>query len=159
MPVVLTALLAGCGSPVFVPEAGPGAPGFHRVAPPGPPDVTLAKPRAVEPLPASGVLDSVVNTDGVMTIVGWANLAATSPRGVLRVVLPGDASRTARVGEVTAGPRPDVVAATSDSALLWSGFSVTVTGVPASLQTVCVLSRSSRGEFRLGGSDEGLCPP
>ena len=54
--------------------------------------------------------------------------------------------------------RPDVVDATGNPSLIWAGFTITVDGTLPEEAGVCVLSRSRQGEFKLGGSDAGLCP-
>lgn len=156
---VAALLLSACSEPVLVPEAGPNAPGFsYRPAPrpPAPPRVELLSERPRTSAAAAGAIDSVVRQKDVFEISGWALLASKKPRGVLRVVLPPDVE--ASVVDVRSVERPDVVAATSDDANQWAGFTVTIEGDLPREAGVCVLSRSSQGTFRLGGSDEGLCP-
>lgn len=154
--MVVVPVLAGCSEPVFVPEAGPNAPGFRRLAPPRPPDVQVVEgPQTGRPT-AGGALDSVVRLDGSFEVVGWALLDRRSPRGVVQVVVPDGVD--AQVSEVIPVSRPDVVSALDDDDLLWSGFSVTLSGSLPEGAEVCVLSRSRQGSFRLGGSDEKLCP-
>ena len=152
---LLALLLAGCGEPVLVPEAGPGAPGFSEIPAPPPPDVEVVR-RAGDPLSPGGAVDSVLRGDGTFTVSGWALLDPEEPRGVLELVLPPGVE--AEVEQVTTGPRPDVADATKNPALLWAGFNVVLTGTLPEGTGVCVLSRSGLGEFRLSGSDEGLCP-
>ena len=152
---LLAPLLAACGDPVFVPEAGPGAPGFCEIPAPPPPDVEVVR-RAGDPLSPGGAVDGVLRGDGSFTVTGWALLDPEEPRGVLEVVLPPGVE--AVVEEVQTGPRPDVADATKNPALLWAGFNVVLTGSLPEGAGVCVLSRSGLGEYRLSGSDEGLCP-
>lgn len=157
-PVLLATLLMGCGGPVFVPEAGPGAPGYKEISAPRPAEVELVRTGRDMPRQDAGVIDSVVYEDGVLSITGWAVLGSGAQRGVLEVVLPAEALATARVQEVSVAPRPDVVAATADNGLLWSGFSLRVSGIPGAETAICVVSRSDKGSYRLGGSDPALCP-
>ena len=154
--VVLPALLlSGCGGPLIVPEAGPNAPGFRRISAPPPPKVELSSP-AGKRSAAGGAIDSVVPVDGTFDIKGWAILAPDAPRGVLHVVLP--AGVDAEVQEVETMMRSDAAAAMEDDDLLWSGFTITIEGTLPEGAGVCVVSRSIKGTFRLGGSDETLCP-
>ena len=150
-------LLSGCGGPVFVPEAGPHAPGYQEIAAPSLPDVELVKDAGDRPLPPGGFVDNVARQESSFEVTGWAILDPAEPRGVLQVVLP--AGLDAEIDEVETLMRPDVVSAMEDDDLLWAGFSVTVSGSLPQGAGVCVLSRSRKGAFRLGGSDEGLCPP
>lgn len=154
--VLLAPLLAGCSEPVFVPEAGPGAPGYSETSAPPPPEVEVLRTAEAEPLPAGGFIDSVVRAEGTFEVTGWALIDAEAPRGVLKLVLP--TGLDAEVLEVETNPRPDVVSATGDEALIWSGFSVAFRGSLPGGAGICMLSRSSQGAFRLGQSDEGLCP-
>jgi hypothetical protein len=154
--VLLAPLLAGCSEPVFVPEAGPGAPGYSESSAPPPPEVEVQRTAAAEPLPAGGFIDSVVREKGTFEVTGWALIDPEAPRGELKLVLP--TGLEAKVVDVETNPRPDVVSVTGDDALIWSGFSVTVRGSLPEGKGVCMLSRSSQGAFRLGQSDEGLCP-
>lgn len=154
---LLVPLLAGCSQPIFVPEAGPGAPGYRKQSAPAPPDVEIVQDTGDKRLASSGSIDDVARRDGSFEVTGWAVLDPAAPRGVLRLVLPEDLK--AEVLRVKAVPRPDVVAATGNEALLWSGFRYTIRGeLPVGLG-VCMLSRSNQGAFRLANSDETLCPP
>jgi hypothetical protein len=152
-------LLSSCSEPLLVPEAGPNAPNFSYRPPPKPPlpprvEVLRGPPR---PIPASaGAIDSVVRREHSFEISGWALLASAKPRGVLRVILSPEVE--ASVTGVRSVERPDVVAATSDDANQWAGFTVTLDGTLPRDAKVCVVSRSRQGTFRLGGSDEDLCP-
>ena len=151
-------LLAACAEPVLVPEAGPNAPGYTRrsVEQPPPPRVRVEHDVAGPSLPDGGAIDSVVREDGSFDVTGWALLDAKSPRGDLRLVLPKDVD--ASVETVVNVARPDVVNATGKEAHLWAGFTITVSGTLPADAGVCLLSRSTQGDFRLGGSDDGLCP-
>ena len=155
---LLVPVLAGCGGPVFVPEAGPNAPGYRRITPPPAPRVELRGPADYEQLPAGGVIDTAAEVDGRLTITGWALVDAREPRGTLELVLPAGARSRARVEDVVVAARPDVVAATGEQDRLWTGFTITVETSSPPQDGVCVLSHSSLGDFRLGGSDETLCP-
>lgn len=161
MAVVVPALLlSACSQPVFVPEAGPNAPGFAYKPPPPPPPPPPRVAVTVGPIdraqPDGGAVDSVVRRDGSFDVIGWALLAREAPRGVLRLVLPEGVD--AEVRTVVNVRRPDVVDATSSKANTWAGFTITVDGSLPDDADVCVVSRSSQGTFRLGGSDEQLCP-
>lgn len=149
-------LLAGCADPVFVPEAGPGAPGYHAKPIPRPPDVEVIRSVQGEPLPSGGTIDDVNRKKHGFEVVGWALLKAEAPRGTLQLVLP--MGLKAKVRKVETVPRPDVVSATGDDALLWSGFTIKVRGSLPEGTGVCVLSRSENGDHRLAGSDEDRCP-
>lgn len=160
MAAVLAVLLSGCSGPLFVPDAGPHAPGYSPKAPPppapGPPRVQLRTAPVVAPSKAGGSIDSVARADESFTVTGWAILDAGRPRGVLRVVVPDDV--TADVETVAGVQRPDVVAATGNDTLSWSGFTVTVQGTLPEDAGVCIVSRSSQGTYLLAGSDADLCP-
>ena len=149
-------LLAGCGGPVFVPEAGPHAPGYKEVAPPPVPDVEVVTDSGDRPLSDGGAVDDVVRHEGGFEVTGWAILAPKAPRGVLQVVLP--AGVDAEVSDVETLMRPDAAKAMDDDDLLWSGFTITLTGSLPKGAGVCVLSRSAKGDHRLGNSDAELCP-
>lgn len=149
-------LLAACSEPVLVPEAGPNAPGYTRRSLPLPPSVELVSDSVKASLPDGGNIDAVVRSDETFEITGWALLGAKAPRGVLRLVVP--ASADASVQEVTSVPRPDVVNATGDKALIWAGFTVTLRGSLPEDAGICILSKSTQGEFRLAGSDAAVCP-
>lgn len=151
-------LLAACAEPVLVPEAGPNAPGYtpRSLAPPPAPRVRVEHDVVRKAPPDGGAVDSVVRDEGSFDIVGWALLDASSPRGTLRVVLPKGVDASVQTVESVA--RPDVVTATGKDTHLWAGFTITVRGTLPSDAGVCVLSRSTQGTFRLGGSDEDLCP-
>jgi hypothetical protein len=149
-------LLAGCGGPVFVPEAGPHAPGYKEVAPPPLPDVEVVKDAGDRPLSDGGAVDNVVRQDGSFEVTGWAILAPKAPRGVLQVVLP--AGVDADVTDVETLMRPDAAKAMDDDDLLWAGFTITLSGSLPKGVGVCVLSRSAKGDHRLGNSDAQLCP-
>ena len=153
---LLVPLLAACGDPVFVPEAGPGAPGYRMRAAPPPPEVEVVRTAPAQPLPAGGVIDGVARHDDHVEVTGWAFVDPKAPRGVLQLLLPAGAD--AAVVDVETMPRPDVVTATGQDALIWSGFTVTLRGALPEGANVCMLSRSEQGAFRLGGSDEALCP-
>lgn len=148
--------LGACSSPVFVPEAGPGAPGYKRRSLPPPPRVELLGPDEVKPASAGGAIDSVAPEGNMIEITGWAPLDPQAPRGVVRVVLPDGVE--ARVEDAGSLARPDVVDATGDASLIWAGFSVLLSGDLPDDLAVCVVSRSTKGTFVLGGSDPGLCP-
>ena len=149
-------LLAGCGGPVFVPEAGPHAPGYKEVAPPPVPKVELVQDAGGRPLSAGGAVDDVVRHEGSFDVTGWAVLAPDAPRGVLQVVLPRGVD--AEVRDVVTLMRPDAAKAMDDDDLLWAGFTITLDGSLPDGAGVCVLSRSSKGDHRLGNSDDDLCP-
>jgi len=149
-------LLAGCGGPVFVPEAGPHAPGYKEVAPPPVPEVELVQDAGDRPLSAGGAVDDVVRHDDSFEVTGWAVLAPDAPRGVLQVVLPKGVD--AEVRDVVTLMRPDAAKAMDDDDLLWAGFTITLGGSLPEGAGVCVLSRSSKGDHRLGNSDDELCP-
>jgi hypothetical protein len=155
------ALLSGCQRPLLVPDAGPHAPGFAAASPPVPPEVVLATGAAASQRATGGVIDAVKVADGVLVITGWAMLPMlpmlpSSPPGRLAVSFP--AAATSRIIDVVVVPRPDVIAATSQADLLYSGFEVSIDlrGAVASAR-VCVQSSSPAGVFRLAGSDETLC--
>jgi hypothetical protein len=152
----LLPLLAGCGEPVFVPEAGPNAPGYQRIGTPKPPHVVLVRSVGSKNRPVGGVVDSVVHESGVLRIDGWAMLNPKAPLGTLEVVLPPGSRRNAHVDEVSVAQRPDVVTATGNNDLVWAGFSISIIGADSST-AVCVVSRSRSGTYRLGGSDADLC--
>ena len=116
----------------------------------------MAQASGDRPLPPGGAIDNVVREANAFEVTGWALLDPDAPRGVLQLILP--TGLDAGVLEVEPVLRPDVVAATDSDALLWAGFTITVRGSLPSRVGVCVLSRSKQGAFRLGGSDEGLCP-
>jgi hypothetical protein len=156
---LVAALLSGCGEPVFVPEAGPNAPGYRTVSAPDPAEAKLVPSVGRKELPVGGVVDTVAREDGVLRVDGWARLAPRAPLGTLEVVLPPGSADDARVDEVTVSQRPDVVNATSDNTLVWSGFSVSISGTTGSSTAVCVVSRSRAGAFQLDGSDRELCAP
>lgn len=157
MAAVLPALLlAACAEPVLVPEAGPNAPGYSRRSLPPPPRAEVVSDAVDESLPDGGIIDAVVRHADTFEVTGWALLDPNSPRGVLRLVLPSTVD--ASVQEVATVARPDVVNATGTKKLVWAGFMVTLRGSLPDDAGVCVLSRSKQGEFRLGGSDAGLCP-
>jgi hypothetical protein len=153
---LLVPLLAGCSTPVFVPEAGPGAPDYRRQAAPTAPSVKIVPDADVTALPAAGSVDETSRADGTFEVTGWAVVDPTTPRGVLRVVLPREVDAT--VETITTQARPDVVTATGNDQLLWSGFTIRLRGEFPEGNGVCVLSRSTQGSFRLNGSDEELCP-
>jgi hypothetical protein len=151
-------LLAACAEPVFVPEAGPGAPGYTtKQAAPPPPDIKIVHGTRGKSMPAGGAIDNIVRGERTIEVTGWALIDADAPRGALQLVLPQGSA--ARVRKVQTAPRPDVVDATGNEAFLWAGFTVIVRGSLRPQDGICVLSRSKQGAFRLGGSDEGLCPP
>lgn len=152
---LLACLLAGCGEPVFVPEAGPGAPGYTERPAPPPPDVRVVQEVTQKTLPAGGQIDGVAREDGSLEVTGWA-LLGDRTGGRLRIVLPS--GEEAEVRSVESVARPDVVEATGNPALLWSGFSVVLDGSLPADTAVCVLSRSKQGAYRLNGSDDTLCP-
>lgn len=154
--VLLAPLLAGCSEPLLVPEAGPGAPGYSEIPAPPPPDIEVVQAAVGKSLPAGGAIDNVVREAEAFKVTGWALIDANAPRGVLQLVLP--TGLNAKVQEVETVPRADVVGATGSDALLWAGFTVTVKGSLPEHASVCVLSRSKQGAFRLDGSDERLCP-
>jgi hypothetical protein len=154
---LLATVLAGCGDPVFVPEAGPNAPGYRTVSAPDPAEVELVRSVGRRELPVGGVVDTVVREDGVLRIDGWARLNPREPLGTLEVVLPPGSADDARVDDVTVSQRPDVVNATSDNTLVWSGFSISISGTDGTSTAVCVVSRSRAGAYRLDGSDGTLC--
>jgi hypothetical protein len=149
-------LLTGCGGPVFVPEAGPHAPGYKEVAAPPVPEVELVRPAGARRLSDGGAIDSVVRQDDSFVVTGWAILAPKAPRGVLQVVLP--AGVDAEVRDVETLLRPDAATAMDDDDLLWAGFTITLSGSLPEDAGVCVLSRSAKGDHRLGHSDDELCP-
>lgn len=149
-------VLAGCGGPVFVPEAGPHAPGYEEVAPPPVPDVEVVKGTGDRPLKGGGAIDSVVRRDGSFEVTGWAILEPDAPRGVLQVVLPVGVD--VEVRDVETLMRPDAATAMDDDDLLWAGFTITLSGSLPEDAGVCVLSRSTKGDHRLGNSDDNLCP-
>jgi hypothetical protein len=101
-------------------------------------------------------VDETSRADGTFEVTGWAVVDPTTPRGVLRVVLPREVDAT--VETITTQARPDVVTATGNDQLLWSGFTIRLRGEFPEGNGVCVLSRSTQGSFRLNGSDEELCP-
>lgn len=156
---LLVPLLAGCSEPVFVPEAGPNAPGYGRVSPPEPAEVELVRTAGRRELPVGGAIDNVTREQGVLHIDGWARLDPKDPIGTLQVVLPPGSANGARVDEVSVAQRPDVVSATGDDGLVWSGFTMSVSGTTGTSTAVCVVSRSSAGAYRLDGSDAALCAP
>ncbi len=153
---LLGLLLAGCGEPVFAPDAGPGAPGYTKKPTPRPPAVELVRASRAKPLPPGGALDSVVRSDGTFEVTGWALIDTDAPHGVLKLVLP--AGVRAKVLKSEAVARPDVVDATGNLSLTWSGFVITVQGSLPEDAGVCLLSQSKQGAFRLDGSDTALCP-
>jgi hypothetical protein len=153
---LLVTLLAGCSSPVFVPEAGPGAPEYRKQAAPTAPTVKVVQGYDGKALPAAGSVDGTSRKGHTVEVTGWAVVDPIVPRGALRVVVARGVD--ASVEKVTTEPRPDVVTATGNDQLLWSGFTIELRGDLPAEGGVCVLSRSNQGAFRLGGSDEGLCP-
>ena len=154
---LLACVLTGCTEPVFVPEAGPGAPGYSERSTPAPPDIEVVHAAATgKPLPDGGFIDRVTRGKGVFAITGWALVDPDAPRGVLKIVLPTGVD--AHVRDVEVLPRPDVVTATGNAALAWAGFTISVRGALPANAGVCVISRSTQGAFRLGGSDDALCP-
>lgn len=157
LAALLSALvLTGCGGPVFVPEAGPHAPGYKEVAPPPVPDVEVVEDTGDQPSSAGGAVDSVVRQDGSFEVTGWAILEPDAPRGVLQVVLP--AGVDAEVRDVETLMRPDAANAMDDDDLLWAGFTITLSGSLPKDAGVCVVSRSTKGDYHLGNSDDKLCP-
>ena len=54
--------------------------------------------------------------------------------------------------------RPDAAGAMEDDDLLWAGFTIILSGSLPEDAGVCVLSRSTKGDYRLGNSDDKLCP-
>lgn len=155
-PLVTALVLAGCGGPVFVPEAGPNAPGYKEVAPPPVPDVEVVEDAGDRTLSDGGAIDNVVRHDDGFEVTGWAILAPDAPRGVLQVVLPEGVD--AEVSDVETLMRPDAAQAMDDDDLLWAGFTITLSGSLPPDAGVCVLSRSTKGDHRLGHSDDKLCP-
>jgi hypothetical protein len=154
--LLLVPVLAGCGEPVFIPEAGPGAPGYSERPAPPPPEVQVAHVAAGKPLPAGGYIDRVTRQDGTFLVTGWALIGLDTPRGLLKLVLPEGVD--GELEDVVTLPRPDVVAATGNVELLWAGFAFTVRGVLPEDEGICLLSRGPMGAFRLDGSDARLCP-
>jgi hypothetical protein len=64
----------------------------------------------------------------------------------------------AEVRSVETLMRSDAAKAMDDDDLLWAGFTVTLSGSLPDGAGVCVLSRSAKGNYRLGNSDDKLCP-
>lgn len=155
LATTLTATLAACSDPVFVPEAGPGAPGYRELGPPPAPQVTLARTARRVPAATGGSIDSIVRHDDTVDLHGWVPADLRSRRTRLHLVLPDGVDAQVRDTETLA--RPDVVGVTGNDDLLWAGFKITLDGSLPDDAGVCLILRSPAETIRLTGSDETLC--